>query len=898
MKTTSCFGSLLGFFLLAALVQGAPKPLAIQVQPRGTKVAISWPGDARVRVAGVQFKNFELQQSFDLVQWQPLRLVPAGTNGSECQVETEVTSCPAFYRVLGYVEPSPEQPGGEQVFGFQDAFKEALAAIGQISPEEFAARYTLTNQYLEQISWDPTTACYWSNFNAEPKIIWGNGDYRITNDFRLDPTELAVLKKNGFVIAERMGAHSFAELYYRIFYSDLPVFVTADSILQAWHRSYEALLEELEEFYLLPSMSNLVSALREKLALVGAQYGTGPMTNSILDVDYYLAVASSLFNAAQVPSQFDQDSRVLETLEAIDRAQLEEFVLFDRRHGNPNEPHRFDFSQFVVRGHYTKTAELRRYFRGMMWLGLVDFRVAGNPDDPSPRELGSAIVLNQLLRDAGKLADWDYADQIIRVFVGIPDSMGFREMGALLDAAGIQSLADLSESRLVELQQSLMTGRLGMQAIEGHPFWSPLGPEQLVLPRSFTVFGQRFTLDSWAFSQVVFDRIIWDTNGIPGFEDKVERRMPSGLDVAFSVLDNGSTVPELVLRIANLAGRAFRDGLPYQHNLASVRQVVDSQTPESWDASIYTMWLAALRELSAPTTDPVFTEAMRTRAWAGKNLSTQLASWAHLRHNTMLYVKESVTSSAICSYPYGFVEPRVKFWARLRAMAERSATLLASLPYKGNASFPVSDPWYPWLRTTVIPMSDVKAAHVKHLTNFAATVGILETLATKELAHQPLTTNDLAFLNRLVENTDKTCVGERFFTGWYPALFYEPFRRDLPTNAPYASEEARSLSDQWDPLIATVHTDPPDPWTGDPGGVLHQAVGNVNLLLIAVETGPEPMIFAGPVLSYYEFATTNVVRLTDQDWRSQIVQTNLPPFPDWERDFKVPGSIAIPAYVR
>ena len=92
----------------------------------------------------------------------------------------------------------------------------------------------------------------------------------------------------------------------------------------------------------------------------------------------------------------------------------------------------------------------------------------------------------------------------------------------------------------------------------------------------------------------------------------------------------------------------FRDGLPYQHNLAAVRAVMDASNRARWDSNIYMGWLACLRELSAPTTDAKYPEAMRTRAWAMKTLNTQLASWTQLRHDTILYAKQSWSAGCAC----------------------------------------------------------------------------------------------------------------------------------------------------------------------------------------------------------------------------------------------------------
>lgn len=39
-----------------------------------------------------------------------------------------------------------------------------------------------------------------------------------------------------------------------------------------------------------------------------------------------------------------------------------------------------DYSQLKVRGHYTKTEGLRRFFKGTMWLGnVIDLRIGAKP---------------------------------------------------------------------------------------------------------------------------------------------------------------------------------------------------------------------------------------------------------------------------------------------------------------------------------------------------------------------------------------------------------------------------------------------------------------------------------------------------------------------------------------
>jgi hypothetical protein len=435
-----------------------------------------------------------------------------------------------------------------------------------------------------------------------------------------------------------------------------------------------------------------------------------------------------------------------------------------------------------------------------------------------------------------------------------------------------------------------MSGSLGVQQIQSGYFWSPLTRQQIKLPRSFAMMPTRFTIDGWTTSQCVFDRIIWDEDGIPDFSDKVMRRVPSALDVAFSVFANNQVTPMIVERILNHQGHPWRDGYPYQHNLAAVRNVLDLQEPSGWTSCIYQDWLGCLRELSRPTTGAEFPEPMRTRSWAMKTLNTQLASWTQLRHDTVLYAKQPYTGNVLCSYPDGFVEPRVSFWARMSEMAQRTRTLLATLPRTGTFVFepnPGGDP------QTNPPLTNTLGAiytnRLIFLDNFSSRMATLRDISSKELARQLLSSNEVFFLQSVIENPSGYS-GAQTYSGWYPGLFYQNVRA---TNSGMFS-----VCDYWDALVTDVHTDPMDIVVGDPGCILHQAVGNVALLTVAIQWGPgDSGVYAGPVLSHYEFETGWTTRKTDSQWKSELRAGNLPPLPEWTRSFMLPGNISYPYWV-
>jgi hypothetical protein len=858
-------------------------PLTVGIKSTGPKMNLSWPATMEVPPQGTVFPEYTVERSADLTHWEPIGgrvRGQAGLSGPLLNLSLDALPGPTFYRVAANPSAQTAQEtgsGGAEVFGYGAQLSAELGRLGLMSVETFATNVPQP-AYLSQISWDPTTAQFWTNFNASGRPY----------DFRLDTNELAVFRTNGFVVSERLGSASFADGYYRLFTDELPVFITADSILHAWHRTYESMLEELEELQLATLLEQVINNSAAQLPQVWAQYNGGPLANSILDADYFLTVARSLWATQQVASLLGNgvDSRVASTLTSIASQTLQYVSLF-----GTNSFRWVDFSQFTVRGHYNNSDRLRRYFKTMMWCGRIDLRLATfapNKEDDI-RQLGTAIVMNHLLKQAGQYTNWSVIEQITRTFVGITDSMTFAQLNDLLANANIRSPADVPDLlTLTNLQTRLLTGELGLPAIKGDAFYSPLSRDEVKLPRSFTVCGQKFALDSWAFSQVVYDSIHWSPDdGVNIIHGKVIRRKPSCLDIAYSVLGNDQTVPDLVARITNTNGVHWRDGLPYQHNLTAVRNVIDSQDAGIWTDNIYTAWLGALRTLSAPTTDAMYPEAMRTRAWAMKTLNTQLASWTELRHDTLLYVQQSYTQLMLCGYPAGFVEPRPEFWQRMRTLAEVASNAVAALPLSDSVTVPNRDTINPYPPTITYYLPAIRAAQITCFDNFAAQMATLQAIAQKELAQQPLTQAETDFLKDIVELHDAYISAMRQFTGWYPGLFYNNVFHQ-------AGSISNDGSDMWDAMVADVHTDSPDPTVGDPGAVIHEAIGNVHLLMIAVDNGPDRMVYAGPVLSHYEFEMPGTTRMTDADWKANLRAGQKPPSPDWTRSYLVPGPFTVP----
>jgi hypothetical protein len=99
----------------------------------------------------------------------------------------------------------------------------------------------------------------------------------------------------------------------------------------------------------------------------------------------------------------------------------------------------------------------------------------------------------------------------------------------------------------------------------------------------------------------------------------------------------------------------------------------------------------------------------------------------------------------------------------------------------------------------------------------------------------------------------------------------------------------------WDALVTDVQTDPTDVFVGDPGCILHEGVGNIKLLANAVNWGTnDDAVYAGPVMSHYEFELGPTTRETDSQWKTDARAGNLPPQPDWTDSYLIPGTFTFP----
>jgi hypothetical protein len=174
---------------------------------------------------------------------------------------------------------------------------------------------------------------------------WG----RVAQRFALDERHRANLGRDGFVVSD-IKFWTYVEAYHEVFQSQLPIFVSIDSIMHAIYSSHAGTIGDVEEKILAPKVDELLAAMHCGMPV----YAKAWPHEVARDVDLYLTIARSLItgeprNGKRIPSVLGNDARVEEVLKQIGEAKgLQEIELFGRK--------RFvDFGAFQPRGRYYGT---------------------------------------------------------------------------------------------------------------------------------------------------------------------------------------------------------------------------------------------------------------------------------------------------------------------------------------------------------------------------------------------------------------------------------------------------------------------------------------------------------------------------------------------------------------
>lgn len=583
----------------------------------------------------------------------------------------------------------------------------------------------------------------------------------------------SALAKNLFYLAPPADAQIYS-VYKHLSDASLPAFVTTDSVLHTYHILFDYNLRMLEVQHFSPDIVDLSKLMFDE-AIAQTVSATRSVSDAALKNAAFFAVALTLLGeSADVPA--DVKSAVNSELSLISAHQgfaKSPIFGFDE-----------DYSQYVPRGHYTRNDTLKKYFMAMMWYGRMMFRLV-NKDDPASakQQTRSAILITLALKDKA-FALWKGIYEPTVFFVGETDDLSVYDYTKLLQevygsSVGLADLADdtklqafidkavkIKEPRIVSTELADTEAKQsGTDTIKG-----------------FRFMGQRFIPDSYMFQELVYDKV-------------ADRYFPMGLDV-MAVLGS-----KRAYEILDTAYHETKYG-NYTAQMDSLMRQFAALGADTWTQNLYWSWLYCLMALLNEKGDG-YPSFMKKQAWADKELNTSLGSWTELRHDTILYAKQSYALAGAMmpprEQPKGYVEPNPELYGRLASLAGMTIDGLNS---RGL-------------------LLDVFSDRLNRLKSLLVS---LKSIAEKELTGTAPSEDDYSLIKGIGSSLE-----------------------GITTFPPEVSEAVSNDTDQKMAVIADVHTDP------NSGQVLEEAIGSPYLIFVVVPVDGKLTVVEGAAFSYYEF---------------------------------------------
>jgi hypothetical protein len=510
----------------------------------------------------------------------------------------------------------------------------------------------------------PSFAAYSLSQVRIPETFQGGG-YTLPVDLvqveGMDALELsaeqeALLSQNGFVVASPVAGQwqEFYQIYEAGRYYDVPPFITTDSIFHVYHLLFDKMLRDLERDYFIPYLRLLTSAM---LAETSAQYailrGSALEDQALRNVAFF-GIADRLLGLsdaipAEAQSYVDAELALINAASGVGISPL-----WDRPDLAPDEKLIEDYSQYIPRGHYTRSEDLKLYFKAMMWYGRLTYRLM---DD---FETQRALLLVQAMRSATAsdgtpaLTLWENIYEPTVFIVGKADDLGIYEYGALSDqifGATPDLTAFADEALFAEFKQA----SAALPPPQINSMWVWIWQDQETVTKGFRFMGQRFTLDEYVFGQLIWRRVGTETQ---------PRGLPKGLDF-FAAMGSDEAY-----NILDFMGETLYTNFDTQ--MTKVQTEIAALGADSWTQNLYWGWLYSFQPLIWEK-DPSFPPFMQTQAWTRKDLHTALGSWTELKHDTILYAKQVMAEMGGGGRdypPHGYVEPNPEAYARLLALAQ------------------------------------------------------------------------------------------------------------------------------------------------------------------------------------------------------------------------------------
>lgn len=465
--------------------------------------------------------------------------------------------------------------------------------------------------------------------------------------------QVEMLVQNGFVVLPSYDTKIYYA-YDQNEYRGIPNFITVDSVLHTFHQFYNKSLMYIESSHLYDDLVLMTKQMLDKAILVDHVL-VDPELKTLQQKNIVFFLVGNML----LDPQFVAPAGVSDAAVALAKQELALIEAANTFESSPLFGVDLDYSQFKVRGHYTRSAELGLFFKTMMWYGTVPLPFFDDRGNYLYGNTWQALLLtfttflqSEHTQDATL---WTNIYIPTAQYVGLSDDIHVFTMNALREAVfgkgndpNVFSKKEYADA-LLQAVKALPEPRIQAK------FTAVTTPTK----KQFRFMGQRYILDSFIMQELMMP---------------IARPLPSGLDV-MGVL--GSDLAEHYI-FDVLKPQETWPG--YTEQYALLKEEVARYTTDTWGNNLYNGWLwtiqSALTEYDTESGMPFF---MTTTAWKNKSLNAALGSYTELKHDTVLYGKQPAAEmggALEIPHPRHYVEPNVVVYRKLLYLTDYTLRVL------------------------------------------------------------------------------------------------------------------------------------------------------------------------------------------------------------------------------
>lgn len=407
------------------------------------------------------------------------------------------------------------------------------------------------------------------------------------------------LEDNGFFVSYAKMQQPFG-IYEINQYCGNNNFITTDSIVHLYHIIYLGMMEDMEQ-----------NSLKQKLMALSKNC----LDNAIYDYNVakgeekeILMKNAALFLCALDLLEAKYDGEVPSEIRDLADKELENIKAEGNAASNITGKE-IDYSQFKVRGNYSKNENLKKYFKVNM-LYSQELIHLENPDKSINLEAvkQAMLISRHMLKDEASFKLWQ------DIYKPISFLVENTEDTTPIDIYKSISKATKDNSVKAILNENVVNAVADDIANKEDPKIKPDSG------KVFAFLPQRAVVDNTWLQNLV------DT------DQQSKRPVVSGVDL-MALLGNSLAERLTLTNEDNLKWDKFKE--KYEETKA----IVDSRTDKEEKANIYRTWLWVLKAFNNEYGEG-YPDFMRSEKWQYKDLNTALASWAQLKHDTILYAKQ------------------------------------------------------------------------------------------------------------------------------------------------------------------------------------------------------------------------------------------------------------------